>query len=178
MFSCLKRIKLNKERGISLFELLVVTSIIIILSSIVYVNYRSGERKLALERSTYKLSQDLRRAQSMSGLRESSCCPGDVCPEDYNKSTGIFFDIDKPKQYVMFADCDGGKSYDAGDTILETMELEREVEIGWLSNNLLSIVFEPPDPSSTEGTITLRLERDTAETKSINVSKTGLIDID
>jgi hypothetical protein len=70
---------------------------------------------------------------------------------------------------------------------LDSVSLEDNVEIsvlqsGGIQVSSLSIVFEPPDPttwiessSSSTSTITLRLETDPAQTRSVYVNSAGLI---
>lgn len=188
----------SKKNGFTLTELLIVATIIIILTVMVTVNYRSSQRQLALQRASYKLGQDIRKVQSMAGLEESRCkkFAGNEFHPNYQYGYGIFLKTDpddERKKYILFADCDGGERYNAGNAeIIETIEFEKGVETESLNPgnvNNIDIIFVPPDPSvfvdgtsidddSDPAVLIIRLEKDTAKTKTITVYKSGLIDAD
>jgi len=176
---------LNKNRGFTIVEFLIVISIVGILSVIAFPNYRSTQQRLALQRSASKLAQDIRRSQEMSmSMKELST--GNL-PKGYgtyiNKN-----DSDCPDDdcYHIYADIDGDERYDSGEKV-ETIFLEKEVYIENFvpfSNNF-SINFKPPDSTvkmkdqaGTESdavTIIVALKADLSKTKTIKVNKAGLI---
>lgn len=178
--------KFQKDRGFTLIEMLVVISIIAILSSMVFFNYKTGKNQLALERTARKLVQDIRKVQLMAGLKKKDC------PEHPNYKYGYGISLSKANKtyYILFADCDGNEIYTGQDKKLgsEYILFEQAVEIKNLyydyshSTNNLDIVFEPPDPvvfinsNKEEGEITIGLESGTE--KTIFVNKFGLIDIE
>ena len=179
-------VRVNKNRGFTIVEFLIVISIIGILSVIAFPNYRSTQQRLALQRSASKLAQDIRRSQEMSmSMKELST--GDL-PEGY----GIYIyknDSDCPDDdcYHIYADIDGDERYDPGEEQGETIFLEKEVYIENFvpfSNNF-SINFKPPNPTvkmknqagtdSDAITIIVALKADSSITKTIKVNKAGLI---
>ena len=172
-----------KKKGFTIIEILVVIFITVVLSAIVFANYRSGQQQLVLKRTAYKLAQDIRRAQSMAGLESPKCDNS-----DYRYAYGIHLKINDPKTYILFSDCNVNQKYNSeGDENLEDIELEKGVKIKSLEgNNILDIVFVPPDPvvfirgsvNISSIKITLCLEDDPAEIKEIIVYRSGLIDID
>lgn len=188
-----KRIRLFPESGagFTLIEFLVTASIVIVLSTAVLFNFRTGEKQLALQRSANKVAQDIRRAQEMAmSARE---CPSSLCgggggvPEGY----GIFFEISLNNEYLLYADKSPGNGfYDAADTDIETIFLEKGIIIQDINTppKKVSINFGPPDPvtkikypyggSGTEvndAIITLAIETNLNQTKTVRVSRAGLI---
>jgi Tfp pilus assembly protein FimT len=179
-----------KNKSFALIELLVVISIIVILTGIVFAGYRTGQQQLALQRAANQLAQDIRRAQGLALAAENF--HGAVPSGGY----GIYFSGTGITSYILFADCDNDKTYDTANTCpdcsvapcnsnqfpeqLETIELEKDVSISALSSSPLQIAFTPPDPTvtitlSAPGQITLSLS---GQTKTITVNKAGLIEID
>jgi len=167
-----------KSGGFTLIELLVVTFIIVLLTALILPNYRSGDRALALQRSAYQLAQDLRRAQEMAISAHEF--EGAV-PAGY----GVYLTESAASQYILFADLDGNKNYDAGEEV-ETLAFEQHVEIDVLSPaSPLNIVFTPPDPtvwvneaSDAVGVIILSLESEPAKTQTVSVNSAGLIAVE
>lgn len=178
-----KNAKMLKWKGFTLVELLVVTSIIILLSAIILPNYRGIERQFALQRSAHKLAQDIRRAGEMAMSTKEF--QGKV-PAGY----GIYLKQGE-RDYLLYADTNppkGNEKYDGGDGKIETINLEKGVYIKNISPSSLSINFKPPIPTvkiktgagqdSASAVITLSLESDSTKTKIIKVNSAGLIDVE
>ena len=161
------------SKGFTLIELIVVTSIIVLLTALILPNYRAGDRQLSLQRSAAKLAQDLKRAQEMA---LSSQKFNNEVPAGY----GIYLNKNQPFQYILFADLDNGKDYDAGEAV-EILQLEKQIQISSLSPlSPLTIVFTPPDPQiyisgGNEARVILCIKTDLTKTKSVIVNKAGLI---
>lgn len=175
----------SKKNGFTLMELLIVMIIIVILTAIVFANYKSGQRQLALQRAANKLGQDIRRIQSMAGLAEEGCEVAGFFPADYEYGYGIHFESIITDQYVLFADCNGNKTYDSSDDKdVEIIKFEKEVQG---SGNETTIIFVPPDPivfgsagSELTGSedITIYLKKDSSKQKTITVHGSGLVETD
>jgi len=185
-----KKINNKSGDGFTLIEMVAVVGIIVILSAIVLVNYRSGDSQLALLRSANKLSQDIRRAQEMAMSAE------EVNNKVYDRY-GIHFDInpgvpDGKKSYILFGDDGGNGAYqgDPPDKPIETVNFEKNVEInqilasaGGSENSVqkISITFQPPDPTtyileSGENKIVVKIQLISgSNTKTVVVNKAGLI---
>ena len=170
------------DKGFSLVELMVVTAIIGLVSVLTLTGYKTSDQRLALERSTHKLAQDLRRVQEMAVSAKEF--EGDV-PEGY----GILFDLDDTDQYLIFADFDGNQRFDIfGDEIVEIVSLENKIQLSTLDpvavDNSLTVVFVPPDPSvafspdNNTALITLEAEVTFSVQKTVQVNKAGLISIE
>mgnify|MGYP001583836230 CR=1 FL=1 len=172
----------NSQRGFTIPELLVVIGIMILMAALITPNWRRGNQGLALERAVHKVSQDITRARELA-LRAQffQCEQGNI------NGYGIYWDRTlMPDSYLLFADCDNSRQYESNvDSTVETMVLEQGVAISSLNpDSTLSIVFVPPEPSVTikpgnpsQAQIILALENDPAATRTITVTKRGIIDI-
>ncbi|MBZ9572490.1 prepilin-type N-terminal cleavage/methylation domain-containing protein [Patescibacteria group bacterium] len=182
--------------GFTLVEIIVVIAIIIILSTMIFANYRSGEQQLALQRATSKLTQDIRRAQEMA-MSSKEYQLGQIPEGGY----GVYIEpLPNPpyeREYTLFADIYEPTShrYNPGnDYLVEQIEVEKGViikypiqtEVG--DKAKIHITFVPPDPevhivppAGSEPSwckIILALEQDLTKTKTIKVNKAGLINIE
>jgi len=164
----------GNEKSFTLVELLVSIFIIILMSGIIFTNYRVGGRQFALQRSANKLAQDIRRAQAMAmGAAEHAGCPA-----GYKYGYGIYLITTESGHYILFADCDNGEDYDSGEMV-EDIKFEAGVKIKTLSGDPLTITFTPPDPKITIFPVapaSIQLGND-GQTKTITVNSAGLIEI-
>ena len=171
------------EKGFTLIELLTVISIIFILSSAVFFDWRFGAKDLALERAAHKLGQDLAKMREMAlGAGEVSCGGGVL-----SNRFGIYFQESKSSEnyYILFADCDGNNNWNRNrDVLLERVYLKKSITISNLKPaSSFSILFIPPDPtvyinnqnSGVMAVITLSNGRREREVK---VNTVGMIETD
>jgi len=158
------------EKGTTLVEIIVVVFIISIFSSILISNFPKILRQFALSMSAHRLSQDLRKVQDfgLSGVliaEQQESAGGSFIDA---KGYGIYFDLDKKTQYIIYADRGDTPDfrYDGNprlcientdpemDCILEIINLADEhsdlyireiinIESGFISS---SINFTPPNP--------------------------------
>ncbi len=176
--------------GFTLAELLVVTGIIVVLSAITLPAYRVGEKQFALERSSHKLAQDIRRTQEMAMSAKEF--QGIIPVGGY----GAYF-VQNSNYYILFADCDNNKAYSSGTPCngfserVETLYLEKGVKLKrycFSPPSIGNVVFTPPDPTVTfnpslskscnDFKIQLFLEANPTETKAVMVGKAGLINVE
>lgn len=144
---------------------------------------------LALERTTNKLSQDIRRAQEMAMAAKEF--EGSVSAGGY----GAYFTTSTPGSYILFADIDGGYDYDGSSELVEEVSIEGKIEIkgldfqpcpSWSCTHLI-VVYTPPDPivtvkvklgagwqDSTSASGGIRLGNG-GQTKNLLINKAGLI---
>ena len=179
-----------KCKGFTLVELLVSIFIIILMSGIIFTNYRQSGQQFALQRSANKLAQDIRRAQQMA-MSAKECPAGTVCAGQVPPGYGIVLDKNwNTKKYRLYADTNGNNEFfNPNDPVIELIDLEREVLIKEISSTYssVSINFKPPDPEVTikfntgssvsETIITLALAADLNKIKIVKVNKAGLIEI-
>ena len=178
------------QKGFSLPELIIVIGIIIFLSAIILPNYRTASSNFILERSAYKLGQDIRRAAEMA--MSANELPGIGVP---GGGYGIYFNINSDTgdntKYKIYADTDPNfdEYFTSSDTTVEEITLEKGAVIQNIdtSSKAISINFKPPAPTvkitdkvgneQDTATITLALENNPAKTKTLTVNKAGLVDV-
>jgi prepilin-type N-terminal cleavage/methylation domain-containing protein len=170
------------NKAFTLVELLVTIAIIGILTVTALVNYRFSNRQLALQRSTQKLSQDLRRAEELAISAKEF---GGVIPYGY----GVYFDLDDAGHYIMFADSNNDQLYSGTNERVESVALETSIVLTALDpvtlGSSLTILFMPPDPTvifdpdATLATISLNAAgTPPLSPQNIRVNKAGLIAVE
>ena len=133
-------------------EIIAVIFIIAIFSAILISDFPKIKLQFALSRATYKLSQDIRRAQDMTLSGVKTDISGNPA-----KGYGVYINLSDPslgdKKYVLYADS-GNQQYDAGEEI-ETIDFsssESGVAISEITNlasgSWVSINFKPPNPDT------------------------------
>ena len=186
---------LNMKNGVTLIELIVVLGIVALLSTIVFTTFKTADEALALDRTSHRLAQDLRRAAQMALRGEVFTCPGAGQIVGY----GIHFDNQSAnirKCYLIYAECNNDTVYTgpncaggAGtiDGIVERIPLEQGVEITGLSlSTPVDVLFVPPYPlvyiksdinPGAKLNITLSLINDTSQSKRVEITQKGAIRI-
>ena len=170
------------SKSFTLVELLVVTGIIVFLTALTLPNYRFGDRHLALQRSAHKMAQSLRMAQEYAISAKAS---DGVVPAGY----GMYFDLDVPTLYILFADLNGDQRYSSVNEKVEEINLETDISLVTLNpiapGSSLTIVFIPPDPTIVfypdASSVTVTLKTNGAEapvSKNIRINKAGLIAVE
>ena len=171
-----------KKAGFTLIELLVIIAVIGFMSGILLTGQRSGEDQRKLNIDSQKLVQNLRKAQSYAISAKKSDCSG-------NPATpyGVILNSGSPSNYILAADCNSNKIYDAGtDILISTVQLADSTinSVSPSSGGFLEVFFAPPIPQtyintltseSTNGTITLCGKRQTSLCKSIIINMRGTI---
>jgi prepilin-type N-terminal cleavage/methylation domain-containing protein len=182
--------KNNFQKGLTLIEMLIVVSIVVIFSAMVFGNSGTGKEGLAIDRAGQKLQQDLRRAQelAMSGSFGTTGA----------KAVGIHFDEINPNQtiYRIYYDLNSDYVYNGTptDSIMETVTIETGVKICDIIDddngaitypNNRSVSFAPPEPVTRINgdntlhnvSIVLCLTNDNTKTRIININNAGRIDV-
>ena len=181
-----------KPSGFTLIEVLAVAAIIAILSAAFIVNLGPGNKQLALSRAANKLAQDIRRVQEMAMSTKGCSLCGGSAPSGY----GIFLEVSSNSVYILYADTitpQGNEFYTPSDTIIEPpyIELGKGIVIQNINTPPLKVAinFRPPDPVTKikypsggseaelmgDAIITLSVETDPSQTKTVRVNKAGLI---
>lgn len=173
-------IKIMKQKGFTITELLIVIFIIGLLSSGLLINYRSINKKYSLDQGIQLMLSDLRRAQHMSmngvGIDETTEYCGYGLVINSNSTSYIFY-ADKSNN------CDtSNNKYAVGDVIIGTIVLPKGIRISSIQP-ASDILFKYPEPIAyinqnfvpgASRIITLQIDGDT-KTASITVNSVGLI---
>jgi len=165
-------------KSFTLVEIIVVIALVVLFTSLILPFYRKGEERFVLERSAYKLAQDIRDAQEMAmSVREI---------EGQNVyGFGVHFKESWRNFYVLFADLNGNHHRDGNDQDIKTYYLERGVEISNLApSSDFSVLFAPPDPEvwinnslTQNATVTISVVSSPSLKKNILVNCSGLIEV-
>lgn len=173
-------------KGFTLIELLVVSGIVILLTALIIPGWRAGEGSLAIERAASKIEQDIRRAVELSQhAKWYACTPN---PPERIAGYGIYFDVNIPQSYFIFADCNNNQKYDSGtDGLVETIAVESPAKISSATQGAFQITIVPPDPTffiknTSGGTITGNVEiilflENSSQTKTITINQKGVVSI-
>ena len=190
------------NKGFTMIELFVVITIIGILSSVVFLNWRHGEQLFALQNSAYKLCQDIKEAREMAmSAKVCTMCDDDIVPPRY----GIYLHGEGSNFYQLFADIndDGMIRYppqlSPPDKVIKTMEFEDGIYLDTVDYPIecsphgpkkFHLSFAPPDPlteiwigvvnnpnlpvSCSKITLNLRIGT-SGEIKSVIINQAGLV---
>jgi len=122
------------RNGFTLIELLVSITIFGLISTMVVVNFRGGQKQDFLNLSADEIVSNIKKAQTAAVTGE--LINGEVPAGGF----GLHFEKDADS-YVYFAD-DGTHIYN-GDLILQEYSLQESVYI----DTSIDIVFDPPRPT-------------------------------
>lgn len=143
------------KTGVTLTELLVVIAIIVIISTIMVINFRAGERGGELVRSAQLVVQGIRRAQSMALASKEVENPaaGWEVPEG---GYGVYLTTNSPNndQYIVYADFNNDNKHNAGEELEDgIVKLEKGIIIDFIfydpsggEPDKTNITFEPLNP--------------------------------
>ena len=189
----------RKERGFTVVELLVVSTIIIVLGSLALAGHGRFSDGVVLSNLAHDVSLSIRQAQSY-GLNVQR----DEAGASYDVSYGIRFDSATPQEYVLFIDrtrLGDGVDFDA---VFETFELApgyRILDVCATTNTAatrcfssggasqigrMDIVFDRPNPDANFSTdlvadsyvnATITLSGPRGATRDIEVLPTGFINV-
>ena len=167
-------------QGVSMLELLVTITVIMILSTILFLGKGIEQKKLFLQIAGITLAQDMREAEEMAmGAGEADCGGSKVY------SFGIYFEEATAGSYTIFADCNDNQQKDINDELVREVVFRPEIEVCGLMPSPLHIVFTPPEPVvyingfevGEEGTITLCLKDEPTAQQEVKVNSVGMIEI-
>lgn len=182
-------------RAFSLIELLVVTAILALISSVVLVNHTRFNGTVLLGSLAYDIALSIREAQVFG-----------VSVRQYDTTSfqiGYGIRFADSTSYSLFADMNQDRRYDAGDSIIRTFTLQHGFTVkefcGITANNVshcstdasnplthLAVVFLRPDPdasmsSNEPGVVysrsTVTVMSGGGATRTVEVASTGQISV-
>lgn len=174
--------------GFTLVEMLITMAIIALFTVIATPNVSRGGKVLALQRAGFLLAGEIRETQGKAIAGET--LPDGSFPAG---GYGVYFTEADTDSFRVFADINDNKAYDAGE---ELEDAQGNVDRGFGESNVviddlgiattLSVVFTPPDPSTTitpsspQAEITLRAQGTVGTTPKLKVivNKAGLVSVD
>ncbi len=174
--------KVRGRRGFTLIEVLVVTFIIGFLSTLILLNYRTGQEEANLTRAAATLETDIRRTQNLAV--NSSDFEGTV-PCGYgvhyldNRTYSIY-----AGQLGLALDClSSNHNFQSGtDLVYQNIGIINPDLV--FKNSFSDIFFEPPDPttyindtksSGASTTIEICLEIDLTKCRNLVIDTAGRI---
>ena len=177
---------LNSRKGYTLIEMLVVIAVTAILTGMVLVYNRSGEKQIILHRDEARVVGVINRAKSLAlqNFRDPTLSGYDFC------AFGVHFDPSPSKEFILFQDlgeggCALGRAYaydSASDPSEEIEKFFLDPSLEFVNiNDPIDVLFVPPElsatttnPSGFPVTVNLRIA-DGDTTASITISSAGQI---
>jgi hypothetical protein len=157
------------------------------------VNYRSATKGVVLNTLAYRITSEVRRAQTYALGNINNSGVGLLVPY------GVYFNTATPRDVVLFADVNKSRKYDAGDVLIETLGLNAGNSVSGLCVNMkklpanctvtsLSVTFLRPYPEPTispniavgapYGDADIKISTDSGLEKTIVVWATGQLAIE
>lgn len=179
----------NKE-GFTVIEIMVAVAIISVLIAVVVSNFSSSRLQFSLPEVVYKFGQDVRRAQGLAlAAAEYKDASGVSLPVD---GYGVYVDLTSlgDKKYILYADkSPGNQRYDAGDYIIETVDLQNsgvvisniegtldsKVSINMNAKNLATLLSDLL-PNYNQVQVTFSLAFDPSKSKKVLINTSGLFE--
>jgi Tfp pilus assembly protein FimT len=193
-----KKIFKKYTSGFTLVELMVSIGIMIMILSLVMVNYKKFDSGVVLTNLAYDVGLSIRNAQTY-GINVRGVTQG--INTSYSSRYGVHFEMTSPNSYFIFADNDNSSIYEsANDTVVDTYRLmggyvisalcvisNEGVETCSVGNDaLIDITFKRPNPDAsfyvqplagTTVVIKLQSKKDPTGIKNVIVNTTGQISI-
>jgi len=172
-----RKLKIHRELGFSIIELLVAMAILMILSSIFIVNLNSANRRLDLNLAVQYLVSNIRLMQTKS-----------LAPDPLSASGvyGLFFTLDNKNEYILFEDKSNppNDAYDGGSELIDKIKLPQGISFDGFKTNLgdthtATVVFKAPIPTvkiNQSQSISYLLLKVTKSTAGSSLSKEVMIE--
>jgi len=120
----------RNNRGFTIVELIITTSILIIVTTLIFANYPKFRENVSLKKTAQEIALSVRRAQTYG-----------LSVREFKQGTGIFpgygvhFDITFPDSFVLFADVNGNNVYDGASEDVESLKIQTNERLSGLCAN-------------------------------------------
>lgn len=134
---------IRKEAGLTLIEMMVTVTMLVLVSSMVLFNYPRFSENYRLDRAATEIAAIFSEAKSRAlGIAGSS---SGIFP-----GFGVYFSISTPRQYILFSDNNANSFYDPGE---EIKNISLESPLPMITELCYNTQTSPPgicltDPSS------------------------------
>lgn len=130
--SALRRVRSHGVRGFSLIELLAVTAIIVLISSVMLSNNPAFGGTITLRNLTYDVANTIREAQTY-GISVRKFTPAGGSGQ-FAQGYGIHFQLPSPTTYIIFADANANGHYTSAsgggvEELVKSFDLNRNFRI-------------------------------------------------
>lgn len=176
----------QRQKGFTLFEMMVVVAIIAIIAILVLVRFRAGEQQYKLSQAAQRMVIDLRQAQTMAMSGAETIDPDTGSPYTQIGGYGIAGTAGG-QSYELFlyeqkdtSGCPSGTKHQ-----IEAVDLYKGIILTSNSNlgQTASVFFAPPNPtacidgSSSNDSIEYTLTQQNGGSVKITVTKYGKIEM-
>ena len=179
-------------RGFTLIELLVTLAIFALVAAIILASYPNFTSRLNLERAAQEVAFSVRQAQSFAlAVREFGAGSG-IFP-----GYGIHFDKASEKEFILYADSNNNKVYDAPLELVDRFRIQTSPKIsnlcggeksqppGTCGLDSLDITFLRPNPTitlksglATYSDVEIKIVSPSGDVRTISVWSTGQIAVE
>ena len=125
---------IGSKNGLTLVELMITTSVLILISTIFLFRYPRFSENDRLDRAANEIAAAFSEAESRAlgiAASASGAFPG----------FGVYFNISAPREYVLFSDDNTNKFYDAGE---EIKRISLESPLPFIADLCINTRTSPP----------------------------------
>jgi len=175
-----------RQAGFTIIELVVTTSILVIVSTLIFVDYPGFQSNISLKKAAQEVALTIRQAQVYGlGVREFQTGTG-IYP-----GYGVHFDVASPDAFVLFADINSDNIYSGAQENVELFKIQTGEKIsdicvsgGACGFNTADIIFFRPKPlvvikanGSSYSGVEIKIISPRGQIKTIVILSSGQISI-
>lgn len=143
-----------KDKGFTLVELLVTVSIFVIINSMILVSYPQLSSQVSLFNATQEVALAFREAQTKAMGVYAFYDNNSIPPKIIHPPFGVYFNINTPQEFVIFADANQNNIYDGLNEFVSRFftqksrisELKVVSSSGAQTVSDLATIYTRPDP--------------------------------
>jgi len=178
---------LNKKGGFTIVELIVTTSILIIVTTLIFAKYPTFRENISLKKTAQEIALAVRQAQTYGlGVRGFQTGTGIVFP-----GYGVHFDVASPDSFILFADGVSGNNtvesfkVQTGERLSSLCANIKTSPPGTCGFNTMDIIFSRPNPlvilrsgASSFSDAEIKIISPRGQIKTIVILSTGQISVE